>query len=230
MAAPCAPWPLRCESLTQALTDVSRSLFSREPSDHSRAPLPFNLRSAPKYEDNAAAALKKMSQVEPELAPVPLRLGRSAPPGRGWGVAPAPCAAKTEYVLGTSREDTPRVNAGVRLSSGSQAPRRDPLAWREIAGSRRAARHVRASPSRALPGRGRASGRRSGRSDWAAYARLGCELERLGDRHPADPRVVTSARTRLSCSSARRKIVRGWPCEVDAAPLGAERRGQTFEA
>jgi hypothetical protein len=53
--------------------------------------------------------------VEPELAPVPLRLERSAPPGRGWGVAPAPCAAGTEYVLGTSREDTPRVNSGVRL-------------------------------------------------------------------------------------------------------------------
>src|ERR671930_107209 len=32
-------------------------------------------------------------------------------------------------------------------------------------------------------------------------------------------RAVTSARTRLSRSSARRKIVRGWPCEVDVAPL-----------
>jgi hypothetical protein len=36
-------------------------------------------------------------------------------------------------------------------------------------------------------------------------------------------RVVTSARTRLPRSSARRKIVRGWSCEVDAAPL----RGRT---
>jgi hypothetical protein len=87
----------------------------REPSDHSRALSPFNLRSAPKNEDNAAAAHKEMSQVEPELAPVPLRLERSAPPGRGWGVAPAPCAAGTECVLGTSREDTARVNPGVRL-------------------------------------------------------------------------------------------------------------------
>src|SRR5262249_18457509 len=34
-------------------------------------------------------------------------------------------------------------------------------------------------------------------------------------------RAVTSASTRLSCSNARRKIVRGWPCEVDAAPLRA---------
>jgi len=35
-------------------------------------------------------------------------------------------------------------------------------------------------------------------------------------------RAVTSASTRLSCSSARRKIVRGWPCEVDVPPPGAE--------
>ena len=32
------------------------------------------------------------------------------------------------------------------------------------------------------------------------------------------PRAVTSASTRLPRSSARRKIVRGWPCEVDVAP------------
>jgi hypothetical protein len=32
-------------------------------------------------------------------------------------------------------------------------------------------------------------------------------------------RAVTSARRRLSCSSARRKIVRGWPCEVDVPHL-----------
>jgi hypothetical protein len=39
-------------------------------------------------------------------------------------------------------------------------------------------------------------------------------------------RAVTSARTRLSCSSARRKIVRGWPCEVDVLHL----RGRDGEA
>jgi hypothetical protein len=39
-------------------------------------------------------------------------------------------------------------------------------------------------------------------------------------------RAVTSARTRLPRSSARRKIVRGWPCEVDAAPP----RGRDGEA
>ena len=39
-------------------------------------------------------------------------------------------------------------------------------------------------------------------------------------------RAVTSASTRLSCSSARLKMVRGWPCEVDAAPPGAETAAQ----
>jgi hypothetical protein len=46
------------------------------------------------------------------------------------------------------------------------------------------------------------------------------QLERLGHRHAAISRAVTSARTRLSCSSARRRIVRGWPARF---PPRAER-------
>ena len=45
------------------------------------------------------------------------------------------------------------------------------------------------------------------------------QLERLAIVTRPISRAVTSASTRLSCSSARRKIVREWPCEVDAAPL-----------
>jgi hypothetical protein len=37
--------------------------------------------------------------------------------------------------------------------------------------------------------------------------------------------AVASAPIRFPRSSARRKIVRGWPCEVEAAPPGAETPG-----
>jgi hypothetical protein len=40
----------------------------------------------------------------------------------------------------------------------------------------------------------------------------------FSSRHAGDLSAATSASTRLSPSSARRKIVRGWPCEVDAPP------------
>jgi len=47
----------------------------------------------------------------------------------------------------------------------------------------------------------------------------------------AEPRgAVTSASTRLSCSSARQKTVRGWRCEVDAPPPGAADGLESLEA
>jgi hypothetical protein len=48
--------------------------------------------------------------------------------------------------------------------------------------------------------------------------------ERRPSLRPADRALlaVASATSRLPCSSARRKTVWGWPCEVDAPPPGAE--------
>jgi hypothetical protein len=122
------------------------------------------------------------------------------------------------------RSRVPRVGAevspAVRPSSGSPAPGRGPLGSREIPASRRAAPHLRASPSRVPRDRGRASGRRSARSGEVASARpsaVSSSASAIVTRPIS--RAVTSASRRFSRSSARRKIVRGWPCEVDAPPL-----------
>ena len=56
-------------------------------------------------------------------------------------------------------------------SSESRAPGRAPFGSRAIARLRRAARHLRASPTRVPRGRGTANGRRSGRSGAAVSAR-----------------------------------------------------------
>jgi hypothetical protein len=129
---------------------------------------------------------KETSEVEPELAPVPLRLGRSAPPGEGGELLRLHVPQEPSRCLGTSREDTPRVNPGVRLSSGRK--RRGVILWH---GERLQARdeqpdiferrllvliQVEAEPAsgeapvtvRLLPCHQR------------------CQLERLGDRDAAD--------------------------------------------
>jgi hypothetical protein len=79
---------------------------------------------------------------------------------------------------------------------------RGPSSSRAIAGSRRGASLRRTWPSHVPRARGRASRQRSGHSGKAA--------------RPIS-RAVTSARTRLSRSSARRKSFEGCPCEVNAA-------------
>jgi hypothetical protein len=74
----------------------------------------------------------------------------------------------------------------VRPFSGLRAPRRGPLGSREIAGSRRTAQHLRASPSRAPRDRRRASGRRRAVAVRLLARHQRRELERLRDRHPSD--------------------------------------------
>ncbi len=63
------------------------------------------------------------------------------------------------------------ISAAALRSSGSRTLRRAPPSSRVIACSRRATRHLRGSPSRALRGTGRASEQRSGRNGEAVSAR-----------------------------------------------------------
>jgi hypothetical protein len=124
--------------------------------------------------------------------------------------------------LTSSSGSARQVSPAGRPSSGLRAPSRGPLGSLVLAASRRAQPHPRASPSRVPRGRGRASGQRSGRSREAVSARprpsaVSSSVPAIVTRPIS--RAVTSASTRLSRSSARLKIVRGWPCEVEAAPL-----------
>jgi hypothetical protein len=53
------------------------------------------------------------------------------------------------------------------------------------------------------------------------------QLKRLGEADPPTSLAVASATSKFPCSSARRKTVRGCPCEVIAAPPGADRRWES---
>jgi hypothetical protein len=65
-----------------------------------------------------------------------------------------------------------------------------------------------------------AKGKTKGRLQWPVGTKR-------TEKHGQISRAVASATSRLSCSSARRKI-RGWPWEVDAAPpWGRRRRAQS---
>jgi hypothetical protein len=117
----------QCERLT-ALTRTCRGrLFTKRAERPQQSPSPHSISARLPNEDNAAGAPKEMSEVEPELAPVPLRLGRSAPPGEGGELLRLHVPQKPSRSLGTSREDTPRVNPGVRHSSGRK--RRGLILW-----------------------------------------------------------------------------------------------------
>jgi hypothetical protein len=70
------------------------------------------------------------------------------------------------------------VSPAARPSSGSPAPGRGPFGWREIAGSRRAARHPRASPARVPRGTGTATGAGAGGSGTPRQADEGVGLTR----------------------------------------------------
>jgi hypothetical protein len=70
------------------------------------------------------------------------------------------------------------VSPAARPSSGSPAPGRGPFGWREIAGSRRAARHPRASPARVPRGTGTATGAGAGGSGAPRQADEGVGLTR----------------------------------------------------
>ena len=137
------------------------------------------------------------------------------------------CLGSVLYDPGLGRKL--EVSPAVRPFSGLRAPRRGPLGWsREIAGSRRAARHAQASPSRAPRDRGTASGRRNGRSGEAVSAPPvpSTQVPRRSLRGRS-PGAVTSASTRLPRSIARLKTVRGGPARSTLLLPGAERRGDS---